>query len=120
MRHSAKRVNELLPDEERVEPPATLPQEWANLTDHLRTALLEGQVLRLQHLTQSGSDNAMQRYIKAVDAVIASLGRLSEAGLLDEFGAVIARRAKAATEGSPDDQGSADLVQTAKRPRRPG
>jgi hypothetical protein len=99
MRHSAKRVNDVLPETELTQDqPAA--DDWLRLTDHLQTALLEGQVLRLPHLTQAASDLAMQRYIGAVDQVMAALTRLSEQGKLAEMTQVLTRRADQGLSGS--------------------
>lgn len=55
-----------------------VPQSWTDALGHLRAALVERDVLRSPGVTVQAKDLAMARYARSVDAMVASMERLSE------------------------------------------
>lgn len=68
------------------------PQSWTDALGHLRAALIERDVLRSSGVTMQAKDLAMARYVRSVDAMVASLERLSEDRVLARISLLLVQK----------------------------
>lgn len=71
---------------------APLPAAWARMISALREAQVARDVMRDPAARQTDRDEAVVRYSRAADAIIADLGILSETHVLGRITLMLSRR----------------------------
>lgn len=76
-----------------------LPVRWANVLNRLRDASIAGCIMAARDVDGRDRDLATDRYVTAVDALVAELQVLAQAGVLERISLFLV--AKAAPEDRP-------------------
>lgn len=69
-----------------------VPQDWTDAMTQLREAQTVGPAMRSATATQQQRDEATVRYVRAVDALVACLDRLSEQQVLGRITMLLSRK----------------------------
>jgi hypothetical protein len=62
-----------------------VPQNWMDVLGHLRTALIDRDIMRNRTMSQKGRDIATVRYSQSLDAMVVALEGLSDDQTLDRI-----------------------------------
>ena len=73
-----------------------LPVRWANVLNRLRDASIAGDIMSGRDADDKDRDLATDRYVTAVDALVAELQELREAGVLDRISLFLVANAASA------------------------
>ena len=65
---------------------------WANVLERLSEAQVAGSIMTSPNADAKDKDLATDRYVTAVDALVADLTALAGAGVLDEVSAMVAAK----------------------------